>query len=393
MYPPHHLGGYELMWRSAVRNLRAWGHDVRVLTTDYRTPALDTATPEDADVHRELRWYWHEHDFPRRSLRERVALERHNAAVLDRHLEELRPDAVSRWAMGGMSLSLIERVRRAGVPAACVVVDDWLLYGPGVDAWARMSRGRGRAAVAELATGVPARMRLGDAGVWLFASETLRERAIEAGWALERTTVAYPGIDHDLFRPAPESDRWRWQLLYVGRIDERKGIDIAIEALARLPHEVCLTVIGGGDEGHLAELRALAERLGVAGNVVFERRPRDELPAAYAAADAVLFPVRWLEPFGLVPLEAMAVGRPVVATGLGGSGEYLVHEENCLRFDLDRGELALAAQLERLAYNRALRGRLRRNGFQTAARFREESFDRAVEDALRLCLESGPVTV
>jgi glycosyltransferase involved in cell wall biosynthesis len=168
---------------------------------------------------------------------------------------------------------------------------------------------------------------------------------------------------------------------------------MAIEALARLPEEACLTVIGGGDEAHLGELRGLAERLELAGRVEFERRPRDDLPAAYAAADAVLFPVRWLEPFGLVPLEAMAVGRPVVATGLGGSGEYLVHEENCLRFDVGRGELALAAQLERLAANRALRGRLRRGGFETAARFREEDFDRAVEGALRLSLEAHAVAV
>src|SRR6266550_4210426 len=92
MYPPHHLGGYELMWRSAVAHLRRAGHEVRVLTTDYRTAEPDPAVAEDPDVHRELRWYWHEHEFPRLSLRERLTLERHNAAVLRRHLDEVHPE-------------------------------------------------------------------------------------------------------------------------------------------------------------------------------------------------------------------------------------------------------------------------------------------------------------
>src|SRR5687768_8283148 len=87
LYPPHHLGGYELMWRSAVHHHRAAGHDVRVLTTDWREPFVDPSMPEDPDVHRDLRWYWYGHDFPRLGVRARRALERHNAATFDRHVE------------------------------------------------------------------------------------------------------------------------------------------------------------------------------------------------------------------------------------------------------------------------------------------------------------------
>src|SRR5919205_347440 len=91
MYPPHHLGGYELMWRSAVGHLRDSGHEVRVLTTDYRALAPDPSTPDEAGVSRELLWYWRDHAFPRLGIRARLALERHNAGVLSRHLDELRP--------------------------------------------------------------------------------------------------------------------------------------------------------------------------------------------------------------------------------------------------------------------------------------------------------------
>jgi len=372
MYPPHHLGGYELMWRSAVAHHRAAGHDVRVLTTDWRERYVDASTPEDDDVHRDLEWYWHDHDFPRRGPLARRALERHNASVLDRHLSDFGPDAVSWWAMGGMSLSMIERVHRAGLPAAGVVVDDWLLYGPKVDGWWRLlRRGAGR---------------LEPACLWLFASETLLARARKAGFAPADARVVHPGIDPDLFGEASSEDTrsdWRWRLLYCGRIDERKGIDIAVEALAHLPPEATLRIVGGGDDRHLAELRAQVDRLHLGERVTLERHPRADLPAVYAGADALLFPVRWLEPFGLVPLEGMACGTPVIASGRGGSGEYLAEGENCLLFDVDAGSKALAARARRLAENPALREHLVGGGRATAARFPEAGFNNAVLATLR----------
>ena len=384
MYPPHHLGGYELMWRSAIGHLREWGHEVRVLTTDYRTPEPDPATPEDEGVFRELRWYWHDHEFPALGVRARVTLERHNAATLARHTEDFRPEGVSWWAMGGMSLSLLEQGRRAGLPASCVVVDDWLLYGPEVDAWSRLTRRAGPLAPAlERMARVPARMNLEHAAAWLFASETLRRRAGQAGFSPADSVVAYPGIEHGLFAgPRQSRADWTWHLLYCGRIDERKGVDTSIEALAALPEQATLTVVGGGDEDHLRELRALAAQLGVEGRVTFERRPRSELPATYAAADVTLFPVRWEEPFGLVPLESMAMGTPVIASGRGGSSEYLSDGRNCLLFDDSAGAPALAGAIERVAADAELRERLHGGGLDTASRFRTEAFDRAVLTSL-----------
>ena len=186
-------------------------------------------------------------------------------------------------------------------------------------------------------------------------------------------------------RPSlPERRRhdWGWRLLYVGRIDERKGIDTAIEALPLLPEVATLRVLGSGDEAHLATLRELAGRIGVAERVEFAMRPRRSCSVEYAAADALVFPVRWEEPWGFVPLEAMAVGIPVVATGRGGSGEYLRHEENSLIFDADAGAKDLARSLRRLAEEPELRARLRDQGFRTAGRYTEEAFNQAVEAAL-----------
>lgn len=379
MYPPHALGGYELTWRSAVVHLRRRGHEVRVLTSDYRNPGGDGE--EDPDVHRELQWYWRDHAFPRLGLRERQALERHNARVFDRHVGELRPEVVNPWAMGGMSLSLLERARRAAIPTVVVVGDDWLVYGPKVDAWMRMfSRRPWAAPLARALTGVATGVDWRYPDRWIFNSETVRRRALTARSELRGTDVAHPGIEPDRFRPAPRPP-WRWRLLCLGRIDPRKGVDTAVRALAELPVEATLSIVGTGDTQHLAELRDLAGELGLDARMSFGRVPRSELRQAYGEADALLFPVRWEEPWGLVPLEAMAVGCPVVATGTGGSGEYLRHEENSLLFERDRPD-ELAASVRRLAGDEGLRQHLREGGLATAARFPESAYNEAIAAAV-----------
>jgi glycosyltransferase involved in cell wall biosynthesis len=374
MYPPHHAGGYELMWQAAVRHAGAAGHHVRVLTTDYRAGANRPA--DDPDVHRTLRWYWDldRYEFPQLNLPGRLALERHNRAELRRHLDEFEPDVVSFWSMGCMSLSLIEQVRRIGLPRAFVVHDDWLVYGRQHDQWIRLWRGRRRvlAPVAERLAGVPTDFQLD--GTFVFNSRYTLERARETG-INARASVIHPGIDERFLigsRPEP----WRWRLAYVGRIDRQKGIDTAIRALARLPPETTLNVWGTGDDSYVAEMRELATRLGVERGVRFAGwASADELPSVYAQADVVVFPVRWEEPFGLVPLEAMGVGRPVISTARGGTAEFLRDGENALVFAVD-DDGGLADRVRQLADDPALCARLREAGMRTAARYTVEQFAR-----------------
>ena len=380
MYPPHHLGGYELVWQGAVRHLRAAGHDVAVLTTDHREQGVEE--PDEPGVHRELRWWWRDHAWPRHSPRARLQVERHNAAVFDRVLKTHRPDAVAWWSMGGMSLSLIARAAREGLPASAFVHDDWLVYAQDVDRWTAPFRRRRRlGAAVERVTGIPTRFEPEVVESWWFVSHHLRRTAIDARVALRRTGLASSGIDASFIGPAAPRT-WEWRLLYVGRIDERKGTATAVRALAELPAEATLSVVGDGDAAHLRELRELAARLGVGDRVRFEpARPRAELPAVYDAHDATVFPVTWHEPWGLVPLEAMARGRPVAATARGGSAEYLRDGENCVLFEPgDAGSLASA--LRRVAGDGELRDRLGKQGLATASEHTEARFHAAVASAL-----------
>jgi glycogen synthase len=371
------MGGYELVWRSAMRHLRSLGHDVRVLTTDFRLP--DPAEPEDPGVHRELRWWWRDHDFPHLSPRERLQIERHNARVLERHLREQQTDVVTWWSMGGMSMTLLERVRRRGLRAVAFVHDDWLDYGPRVDRWLELFTGprRGRlAAPAEKLLRMPTRVQFQTAARYMFVSETTRRRALAARGPLADTGIAHSGIDPSYIDPRPEHP-WEWRLLYVGRIDERKGIATVVDALAQLP-QATLTIIGEGDPAADQRLRAQVDRLDLRERVHIDGfRTRAELPAAYEQADVTVFPVVWEEPWGLVPLESMALTRPVIATGRGGSGEYLRHEDNALLFEAGNAD-ALAAAVKRLAHDPGLRARLHAGGSKTAPLYTEDVFNAAV---------------
>jgi glycosyltransferase involved in cell wall biosynthesis len=393
MYPPQHAGGYELAWQQAMHHVKSLGHRIRVLTSNYAEDAR--RGEEDPEVHRTLRWYWdlERYEFPKLNLVQRLALERHNAAELRRHLNAFEPDVVAWWPMGCMSLSLIEQVRRAAIPAVFVVHDDWLVYGWEHDQWMRTWSGPRRRKVGrivERACGIPVSVDVNRAGSWVFNSRYTLDRARAAGVDSPAMRVVHPGIDERFLEPL-EPHPWRWRLAYIGRIDRQKGIDTAVTALAQLPPSATLTVWGTGDAGYVTEMRRLAARLGAEDRVTFAGfAGGDTLRAAYADADAVVFPVRWNEPFGLVPLEAMGLGRLVVTTSRGGTAEFVRDGENALVFASDDAD-ALAACVSRLAADEGLRVRLRDGGCRTAARYPATAFAELTVEQIVQAVDRPPV--
>lgn len=385
LYPPHGTGGYELVWQGANAHLRDRGHTVRTLATEHREQGVEAA--DEPETFRELRWYWQDHAFPRRTLRERVAIERHNRATLDRHLDEWRPDIVAWWPVGGLSLALLEQVRRRGIPAVAFVHDGWPVYGPQVDAFARLWRGRGArlAPLAERVTGCIARLDLAHAARYLYVSEWVRRRVPPAA----DTGVLHSGIHGRFAAAAAPPAPWAGRLLSVGRLDARKGVRTAVRALADLPGAT-LTVAGAGDPREARAITATARDAGV-GDRVALLGPVDagRLPALYTAHDAVVFPVEWEEPWGLVPLEAMAVGRPVLATARGGSAEYLRDGENALLHPAGDAA-ALAAAVARLAGDPALRETLVAGGRATAAKHTAARFEAGVAAELERTAAGSP---
>jgi D-inositol-3-phosphate glycosyltransferase len=145
-----------------------------------------------------------------------------------------------------------------------------------------------------------------------------------------RTTIVSPGVEHAFFGPGDQAGARRAMglpdgpfLLFVGRIQPLKGVDVAVETLARVrDRRTRLVVVGGASgaegDGEVRRIRELIDRLGVAHRVLFvPPQPHHILSSYYRAADVVLVPSR-SESFGLVALEAGACGVPVVASAVGG---------------------------------------------------------------------------
>ena len=370
LYPPAAMGGYEMSCRDVVDRWRARGHEVTVLTTG--TDLTGTVEPAAADSHvlRTLEWYWSDHRFLRPPAPARLRLERRDQARLKAAVRSVRPEVVSVWHMGGMPLSLLTQLERARIPAVLNICDDWTDYGPRVDAWldAFATRPVWLARTAAKVTGVPTRPPDLDRHRATFVSQFTLDRARErTPWRFPGAVVVGSGVDTGDFpihNAAPDR-RWGWRLLCVGRVEPRKGFDVAVRAMAELP-EATLRMVGVPDPAYADQLRREAADLGVADRVRMEALPRMALREAYAAADAVIFPSRWDEPFGLVPLEAMTQGIPVVATRRGGSAEFLADGVNCLEVAVD-DPAGVAAAVRRLADDPALRRRLAEGGRATVA--------------------------
>jgi len=155
---------------------------------------------------------------------------------------------------------------------------------------------------------------------------------VRMGGARGRLTVVPCGVDLDLFTPEGRRARRRpgmRRIVCVGRLVARKGVGNAISALAQLP-DTELVVAGGPPRAQLhrdseaQRLLALAREHGVADRVELRgRMDREDVAALLRSADAVVC-VPWYEPFGIVPLEAMACGTPVVASAVGGMIDSVV---------------------------------------------------------------------
>jgi glycosyltransferase involved in cell wall biosynthesis len=154
---------------------------------------------------------------------------------------------------------------------------------------------------------------------------------VALGARMSRIDIVPSGVDCDWFLPeGPVAPRTRThRLLSISRLIPRKGVEDIIAALQWIP-EGELIVAGGPDAAHVSSdpeavrLTRLAADYGVADRVrLMGQVPHTELPALIRSADLVVC-LPWYEPFGIVPLEAMACGIPVVGTAVGGLLDTIV---------------------------------------------------------------------
>lgn len=221
---------------------------------------------------------------------------------------------------------------------------------------------------------------------WLYQADT------------RKIVIIPPGVDVGHFYPIPAEEAKEFigvtpceqMLLFVGRIEPLKGIDTLIQALAIMRQRgvyVCLSVIGGEVENEQAaantemtRLKNMREQAGVSDLVTFlGKRSQDTLPYYYSSAEAVVVP-SFYESFGMVALEAMACGTPVVASHVGGLA-FLV-QDGITGFTVPSDDPeALASRLTDLVTNPELRQEM---GAQAAALAHEFGWERITRRIIAL---------
>ncbi len=332
-FPPCSFGGYELGCRDVVERLRARGHGVTVLTSDYRA----AEAPADPNVSRsfplddgeKFRPLWH--------LR--------SVLIFLRAAFTARPDVVYFWNQAGLSLWLAPVAQLFGFHSAFFLSDtsfpSWKVAAFLGAAGRRITKGT----------------RCHFASRFLQQLDAPNESGLVIHW----------GIDPKVFRdedrePRPEQPL---RLLYLGQIIPEKGVHVAIDAAEIIAKRdgadsVHLTIVGGSSKpDYLRELQASVGARGLNHLIDFAgKRDRAELPRLYHAHDILILPSIWEEPFAITPLEAMACGVPVVATSTGGSAEIFRDRENAMVVPAGDAEACASAILE-LQSDRALYMRIR----------------------------------
>lgn len=368
----------EVGWRWAV-GLARLGHDVTVLTRANNRPTIEAAgAPAGVTFvyHDVPRWlgFWKR---GRRGIHLYYLLWQWGAARRAAALHRARPyDRVHHVTFVGIRQPSF--MGRLGIT---------FTFGPlagGETVPWRLRAGLGwRAWLAELARDV--------ANLWVRA-DPLMARAFAAAETIVVTSAATAalvparfrprtrqalaiGIDSDAWPVVPPRENGPPRLLFVGQLIPIKGLDLALKALAlarRRGAAARLTVIGAGAMAR--RWRALADGLDLGDAVTWEPwRPRAELAAAYAAHDVLVCPAL-RDSGGLVVLEALACGRPVIALDLGGPGAIV--DESCgIKVAAGTRAATVAALADAIGALDADCARLRRLAEGAPARARAFAFD------------------
>jgi D-inositol-3-phosphate glycosyltransferase len=200
------------------------------------------------------------------------------------------------------------------------------------------------------------------------------------GAGSRKIRIVPPGVDLSVFNPIEQGyaktmigvPKDHTMVLFTGRIERLKGVDTLFRAMALLRERradldwsrICVSVIGGdpSEQGQreneeMARLHALRDELGLHDLVAFlGARDQDTLHFYFSAAELLVMPSHY-ESFGMVALETMACGTPVIASDVGGLHELIQHNKTGIRVKVNDPD-ALSKAVERLLSNPALRRRM-----------------------------------
>jgi len=380
LYPPHFLGGYELKCKLHVEELRARGHDVHVLTSRWKAGqgkvtnkihrllylnAEEESHASDKNLPDPLR-------LSRRCMQLKWAIaHRKNHNITRDLIMNLKPDIGYIWNMRDVGITPVLALQEQEIPLVFRLGDYWLAD---LKYTLCLQSSRLRRSYNAAIFGLYDFSKL-DLRHLLTVSTALKRHYIEHGFQEQTITVIPNGVLSEFILDAGDlegtsADQKEITIAQIGRIDPKKGVHIAIQALANLVngrkhHNIHLEIIGKGSEHYTQELKAICRSLKLEKHVRFVGfMQHRQLLARLPKYTAVVTPSLWEEPLAGIIAESMARGVPVIATNRGGSTEIISNGENGLIVAPGNpGELAEA--IERMVQDHDLARSIRCAGLKT----------------------------
>jgi glycogen synthase len=354
-YHPH-VGGVEELVRQLAHALQDQGHLAYVFTNRWpkNLPAIEE--------HEGITVYRHVFRVPERSPRQMVGarlLFKRTADAVCRQLMAAKTDVLHVQCVSSNAHYALEARHRLGLPLVVTLQGELTMDAGGIFQHSEFARNLLRRALSEA-----------DA-ITACSAQTLGEAEDFYGQPFApRGHVIYNGVRLSDFVGIAPHEHPRPYLLAIGRHVPQKGFDVLLRAFAMalrragIPHDLLLA----GDGTESATLQELAKELGVSERVVFTGRADRRLAMRlFAGCDFFALPSRH-EPFGIVNVEAMAAGKAVIASRVGGVPEIIADGRNGLLVPPD-DPVALADAILRLACERDLPERLGSEGRAGAAAF------------------------
>ena len=341
-YPPHFIGGYEIACKETMDFLKTQGHEVLVITSDYHK-----TEEREEDIVRDM----HLINYSSSSRLSRKQEEYHNHKTVLHAIQTMQPDLVYFWSLRGIGLSVIEAAQKHDIPTVFEIGDFWM-YG-------YMQESSGLKKLLGLIFPFLKKKHIPITPTICVSDWVAKEMKELYG---SETTYVIPNATQ-----VPEkhiSDATEMRFIFAGRIDEEKGLDLALNALCKLKikhpqYMFSFDIYGNGDPEYIEKCKILAKPISSMVHFKGKVQAREEI---YGEGSVLLMPTRMREPFGLVLIEAMAYGCAVIAANAYGPAEIIEHEKNGLLFERNNAD-DLLTQIEKVCFDHDYLKTLQENGY------------------------------
>ncbi|SFV70068.1 Glycosyltransferase [hydrothermal vent metagenome] len=341
-YPPYFIGGYEIACKETMDFLKDKGHDVMVITSDYIKNE-----DEDKNIIRKMK-------YSKPSRIQKKINEYKNYKILQKHIQQFKPDLVYFWSLRGLGINMIKAVEEKSIPKVFEIGDFWM-YGYTQPSFKK-----------KIISLLPfiGRKKLNISPAICVSKWVQKEMK-----TVYNSEITYVSPNATFIPKVVLQKTSPIKFIFIGRLDKAKGLDIAIEALLKFAKKYpespfTFDIYGNGDAHFIQECKLLCTPIQSKVNFKGQVNLKREM---YTDASILLMPTRVREAFGLVIIEAMAYKCAVIATNAYGPSEIITHEENGLLFKPEDYN-DLFHNIEKLYFDRGLLKRLQDNGYNDVSK-------------------------